>query len=240
MPALRPSRPTVGTSPKRYEGGALDLFGHVVQNRIFSQDQQMASTIPPSWGSWHQPLRVRKSLCAAGPGGREGSSMAQVTTVYLDIETSWDREITMVGFQSSATGLVQLVGSEVTERRLSKELPRSGRLYTYNGHCFDLPEIRKQLGLDLRKRFKSRDLRWICQNHRIKGGQKKIEHRAKFYRKTKGMDGDDARDLWDQHGEGDAAALPLLRLYNAEDVKGIKAIKQYAARRGFLRGLDDD
>ena len=53
----------------------------------------------------------------------------------------------------AATGVVQLVGSEITVARLEQALPEGGVLFTYNGHCFDLVCIRRQLGIDLRARF---------------------------------------------------------------------------------------
>ena len=95
--------------------------------------------------------------------------------IFLDIETDWDREITVVGFSSRMTGLVQLVGAEITRRRFLKELPRKGHLYTYNGHSFDCVCIRHQFGIDLRESFDSRDLRWVCQRLGLMGGQKAIE-----------------------------------------------------------------
>jgi hypothetical protein len=77
--------------------------------------------------------------------------MARPLEVYLDIETDWNRNLTVVGFTSSDSGTVQRVGEEITLGRLTRWLPRNGRMYTYNGHCFDLPCIRAQLGIDLRK-----------------------------------------------------------------------------------------
>jgi uncharacterized protein YprB with RNaseH-like and TPR domain len=94
--------------------------------------------------------------------------------IYLDIETDERMHITVVGFRAAETGLVQLVGDEVTPERLHAELPAAGRLFTYNGHCFDLPVIRKRLGMDLRVRFDSWDLRFICQRQGLTGGQKHI------------------------------------------------------------------
>src|SRR5262245_4044241 len=98
--------------------------------------------------------------------------------IYLDVETDWWRELTVIGFKSSVTGMVQLVGSEITARRLRKLLPHHGRLFTYNGHCFDISCIRTQLGFDLRERFELFDLRWICQRLGMGGGQKFIERRV--------------------------------------------------------------
>ncbi len=109
--------------------------------------------------------------------------MAGRIEVYLDVETNWRRELTVIGFRSSATGLVQLIGTEITARRLRKELPRGGWLFTYNGHCFDLSCIDNQLGWNLRDQFESLDLRWICRRAGLLGGQKRIEQRIGHERK---------------------------------------------------------
>jgi uncharacterized protein len=154
--------------------------------------------------------------------------------IFLDVETNWSQELTVLGFRSLETGLVQLVGKEITHNRLIKKLPHSGRLYTYNGHCFDLSRIKQQLGLDLRERFDSWDLRWICQRHGICGGQKAIERKIGIRRSTEGIDGMDAIFLWEGHLKGDGDALSTLLRYNAEDLEGLMAISEDLARRGLL------
>ena len=160
--------------------------------------------------------------------------MAKPIEVYLDVETNWGRELTVVGFQSSVTGVIQLVGSEITTRRLRKELPREGRLFTYNGHCFDICCVRKQLGIDLQHQFESFDLRWICQRVGLRGGQKLIEQRIGHVRKCAEMDGLDAIRLWNEYEDGDRRALGLLLRYNAEDLTGLMKIKRHLSARGLL------
>ena len=151
----------------------------------------------------------------------------KIVQIFLDIETNWDRQLTVFGFRSTDTGLVQLVGKEITRSRILKELPRSGRLYTYNGHCFDLPCITKQFRLDLRKSYDSWDLRWICQRHGIFGGQKAIEQQIGFERITEGIDGMEAIYLWERYLRGDEYALSTLLQYNAEDLDGVAAIRRH-------------
>lgn len=85
--------------------------------------------------------------------------MRNLPIIDLDVETDWSRRLTLVGFRVDGVQLVQLVGEQITLAGLREVLPRRGILYTYNGHCFDLPVIRTQLGLDLRARYDSRDLR---------------------------------------------------------------------------------
>jgi uncharacterized protein YprB with RNaseH-like and TPR domain len=161
-------------------------------------------------------------------------STAQPHDVYLDIETDYAQRLTVIGFRSATTGLVQLVGEHINSLALHQALPASGRLFTYNGHCFDLPVIRKQLGMDLRVRFDSWDLRFVCARHGLKGGQKAVEHAIGCIRALEGMDGRDALWLWERFRCGDARALATLLRYNAEDVDGLGAIHQYLAERGQL------
>ena len=160
--------------------------------------------------------------------------MPKPIDIYLDVETNWWRKLTVIGFRSSVTSTVQLVGSDITASRLHLLLPREGRLFTYNGHCFDISCIRAQLGLDLRGRFESFDLRWICQRNGLRGGQKRIERRCGHLRQCKGMDGLDAISLWNDYQQGDKEALALLLRYNAEDLRGLMIIKQHLASRGLL------
>ena len=61
--------------------------------------------------------------------------------LYLDIETNYSGEITVVGMYSKKMGLVQLLRPQINAEELINALPPVGKLYTYNGHCFDLPVI---------------------------------------------------------------------------------------------------
>ncbi len=105
--------------------------------------------------------------------------MPKALNLFLDVETEctyengWIHELTVVGFRSSKTGVVQLVGDEITAGRLRRLLPKRGRLFTFGGHSFDLPRIRRELRLDLHDRFDCCDLLQICRSNRIKGDQKK-------------------------------------------------------------------
>jgi uncharacterized protein YprB with RNaseH-like and TPR domain len=161
-------------------------------------------------------------------------AMSDTMEIYLDVETDWNRRLTLVGFRSRVTGLVQLVGDDITPERIRRVLPLSGVLYTYNGHCFDLPIIRHQLGLDLRGSYTSRDLRWICQRHGLRGGQKAIEQRIGIARALAGLDGRDAIVLWSRYQGGDSQALEVLLRYNAEDLDGLVAIRDHLRHRGLM------
>ena len=107
--------------------------------------------------------------------------------IYLNIETHWDRNITVVGFRSEATGLDQL-----------KELPKTGRSVTYNGHCFDLYVIRQCVSVNLLDQYESIDLNWVWQRNGITGGQKRIEVKLGISRETEGVDPLEAIQLWNR------------------------------------------
>jgi hypothetical protein len=160
--------------------------------------------------------------------------MTESIEIHLDIETDWHSRLTVIGFESRETGLVQLVGSEISSHRLLRELPRSGRLFTYNGHCFDLVRIRKHLQVDLAHHFESCDLRWVCQRNGLRGGQKVIEKWFGFERRGEELDGRDAIRLWEKARSGDEESLQRLLEYNACDVRGIEAIKRGLRRKGLL------
>lgn len=151
--------------------------------------------------------------------------------IYLDIETSWDRGITVIGFHAEATGLVQLVAPDIDPGALVSALPGSGRLITFNGHAFDLPVIRAQLGVDLRSRYDSLDLRYLCKSAGLSGGQKAIEHILGIERDTEGVDGRQAMQLWAAWRRGSRAALDRLLAYNRDDVLGMVRLHRAAERR---------
>jgi len=138
--------------------------------------------------------------------------------LYLDIETDYQRRITVLGVYGRGLGLVQLVGSEITRRRFMRLLPDKGQLFTFFGHRFDLPIIRDQVGICLRTRFESCDLYDICRRAGLSGGQKAIERELGITRSMPGMDGRDALRLWAEYKDGDPQALKTLLRYNRDDI----------------------
>jgi uncharacterized protein YprB with RNaseH-like and TPR domain len=155
--------------------------------------------------------------------------MPRPIDIYLDIETSWDRSITVIGMFSRLTGFVQLVAPRIGPRLLLDALPDNGVLHTFNGHCFDIPVIRQHLGVDLRSRFESRDLRYLCKAKGLTGGQKLIERQLGLERATEGVDGMEAMRLWNRWQGGCRDSLDLLLRYNRDDVMGMRVLKQAVA-----------
>jgi uncharacterized protein YprB with RNaseH-like and TPR domain len=157
-------------------------------------------------------------------------------SLYLDIETDYERQITVLGMYHRSYGLIQLVSPKISRYRLLQALPVAERLFTFNGHCFDLPYIYSQLGIDLRNKFESSDLRYLCEKINLRGGQKRIERRLGFSRRFQNLDGRKAQYLWYRYmRKKDEAALRLLLAYNSEDIMNMVRIRSYLRLKGVLR-----
>jgi len=146
---------------------------------------------------------------------------------YLDIETSFEGGITVVGLYADDRGCIQLVGPQVTEVSLYRILEGLRTLCTYNGSRFDLPVIHRRLGADLAAEFESCDLMLECWRVGLKGGLKRAEEQLGIRRWTKGLDGFDAMRLWHRYeAYGDGEALATLLEYNREDVVNLKRLDE--------------
>ena len=160
-----------------------------------------------------------------------------VMAAYLDIETSFDGEITVIGIYLGTGKLVQLVGEEAGIERLGIALDGVKTLYTYNGSRFDLPLIVHQLGADLAREYQCRDLMYDCWRENLRGGLKKVEVRLGIDRETSGISGLDAVRLWWRYQGGDQNALKTLLHYNREDCQNLEVLraklKDGAWRRGW-------
>jgi len=141
---------------------------------------------------------------------------------YLDIETSFAGDITIVGIFCPPDRLVQLVGDEVNWTNLWNALDGVTTILTYNGSRFDLPVIKRAVNLDLRKYFTCRDLMHDCWQKNLYGGLKRVEEQLGIARTTKGIDGLEAMRLWERvRVYGDEKALQVLLAYNRDDVQNL-------------------
>ena len=153
---------------------------------------------------------------------------------YLDIETSFDGAITIVGCYLVDRGLIQLVGGMVSDISVWRALEGVETICTYNGSRFDLPVIRRRLGLDLAKEFRSHDLMYDCWRNGLFGGLKRVEEQLGIARRSKGIDGWDAMRLWSRYEDGgDREALEILLAYNRDDVLNLPVLE---ARLSELEG----
>jgi len=147
---------------------------------------------------------------------------------YLDIETSFQGAITVVGLYTEARGMIQLVGGMVTDLAVWRALEGVETICTYNGSRFDLPVIRKRLGLDLNRECRSHDLMYDCWRHGLFGGLKRVEEQLGIARGSKGIDGWDAMRLWSRFEDvGDEEALDTLLMYNRDDVLNLPVLEAY-------------
>ncbi|HDP69666.1 MAG TPA: exonuclease [Actinobacteria bacterium] len=138
---------------------------------------------------------------------------------YLDIETSFDGRITVVGIYRPSKNLVQFILPNITAEAILDFLRGAEIVVTYNGSRFDLPVIEKHFDLNLMNYFESLDLMYDCWRHNLYGGLKKVEEYLGINRDLPGMNGYDAVMLWSRYETyGDEKALEVLLKYNKEDV----------------------
>ncbi len=152
-------------------------------------------------------------------GRNIGVLTKKLRTAYLDIETSYQGEITVVGIYYPPDELIQLVGDEIHRTNLVRALDSAEKVCTYNGSRFDLPVIRLKTGLDVSMLWLHCDLMLDCWRQGLRGGLKRVEEVLGIPRQTAGMDGRDALRLWEIYRtQGDEEALRLLLQYNRDDV----------------------
>jgi hypothetical protein len=117
------------------------------------------------------------------------------------------------------------VGGDISEVALWKALEGVQVICTYNGSRFDLPVIRRRLGVDLLSSFASHDLMYDCWRHRLYGGLKRVEERLGIFRRSRGIDGIEAMRLWHRYETTrDRGALMTLLDYNREDVLNLEVL----------------
>jgi uncharacterized protein YprB with RNaseH-like and TPR domain len=153
---------------------------------------------------------------------------------YLDIETTglsgYYADLTVVGVcleRGRQCRIIQLVGDQITARRVIAAVKKAGILYTYNGARFDLPFIKARLGIDLAERINHKDLMYDCWRQNLYGGLKVVEEKLRIPRKTQGMDGRMAVRLWyDYEDYGNKKSLALLLEYNREDILNLTVLRR--------------
>jgi uncharacterized protein YprB with RNaseH-like and TPR domain len=153
---------------------------------------------------------------------------------YLDIETSYAGEITVLGIFRPPSDLIQLTHPDISRDSLLEALDGVEEVITYWGHRFDLPVISRWLGVNLREVFPSRDLADHCHRHGLYGGLKVVEQVLGIRRRSDGLDGSDAMRLWEEWCRGDRRSLRKLLTYNEDDV-----VNLYLLEKELFR-LDND
>jgi uncharacterized protein YprB with RNaseH-like and TPR domain len=146
---------------------------------------------------------------------------------YLDIETDREGNISVIGISIGSQGFKQFVGKGITSHKVANCLRQARTIVTFNGDSFDLPQIKKHLNLDLAVTHHSYDLFKVKKQLNIKGGLKELEKLYGIERKTDGVNGFKAIQLWEiyrRHGRKDA--LELLLQYNREDVLNLIPLEE--------------
>ena len=157
---------------------------------------------------------------------------------YLDIETSYSGDITVLGIFRPPSDLVQLTYPEISEASLLDALDGTEEVITYWGHRFDLPVIARCLGVNLREVFASRDLADHCHRHGLFGGLKVVEGVLGIPRRSAGLDGSDAMRLWEEWMRGDRRALKTLLMYNEDDVVNLYLLEKELVRLDAANGAE--
>ncbi len=152
---------------------------------------------------------------------------------FLDIETSFEGEITVLGIYRGDGTIIQLVGKEITRSNLLKSLTGTTTIYTYNGSRFDLPIIKEKLNVDLDDFFITYDLMYDCWERNLYGGLKKVEQMLGIKRRLKEVNGWVAMELWYQYEEeNNKKALQVLLEYNKEDIVNLPVLMEKLGKRG--------
>ncbi|MBM3254072.1 MAG: exonuclease [Candidatus Omnitrophica bacterium] len=157
---------------------------------------------------------------------------------YIDIETSYEMEITVIGIYLSNRRFKQFIGSQLTRDSILNSLKGVKRIFTYNGDRFDIPMIRRVFDVDLTTEFECFDLMRECHRKKLYGGLKGVERILGIRRKTEGIDGYQAMRLWHEYKEyGNNRALKVLLMYNKEDTVNLCRIKQLILKRYGKEGI---
>jgi uncharacterized protein YprB with RNaseH-like and TPR domain len=147
-------------------------------------------------------------------------------TAYLDIETTGlggpGDHITTIALYDGEVVYHYVYGENL--EAFGDDIRRYDLLVTYNGKCFDVPFIRKSLGIPMTRAHI--DLMHVMRGLGITGGLKGCEKKLGLDRKElDGVDGYFAVLLWQDYVQnGNKAALETLLAYNMEDVVNLETL----------------
>ncbi|HET6418638.1 MAG TPA: ribonuclease H-like domain-containing protein [Geobacteraceae bacterium] len=148
------------------------------------------------------------------------------STAYLDIETTGlggpDDHITTIALYDGKSVFHYVYGENLDDFR--DDIKRYDVLVTYNGKCFDLPFIRRTLGVAAPRVHI--DLMYVLRALGITGGLKGCEKKLGIDRKElDGVDGYFAVLLWKEYlKSGGREVLDTLLAYNIEDAVNLEVL----------------
>ena len=138
---------------------------------------------------------------------------------YLDIETTHDQRISVIGIYRNDIGTIQLIDGGINDLAIYNALEGIETIVTFNGSGFDLPFIKRRLRINLLNDYTHSDLMLVCRKRGLRGGLKLIVANIGIQRATAGISGFDAPRLWRRYEElHDQQSLEILLHYNQEDV----------------------
>jgi uncharacterized protein len=146
-------------------------------------------------------------------------------TIYVDIETNWQHDITVLGIYDGKQVKHFIKGKNLTKQNVQEHL-RGKLIVTYNGASFDLPVIRRYFG-DVMEPIPHFDCRHLAARLGYVGGLKALERSLGIRRaaEVEGMSGEDALHLWDLYqASGEEVYLQRLLAYNEEDIVNLEVV----------------
>jgi len=152
------------------------------------------------------------------------------STAYIDIETTGTGKgldhITTIALYDGNHVYTFVHGRNLEE--FSDQIRDYGLVVTFNGACFDIPFIEKELGIVMPRAHI--DLRFVLKSLGYKGGLKKCEHWFGLDRgNLDGVDGYWAVLMWSAfENTGDERILETLLAYNVEDVLSLELLLCHA------------
>jgi len=148
------------------------------------------------------------------------------TTVYLDIETTgmdpYDQAITTIALYDGRSVSYYIAGQNL--EAFKSDIARYGLIVTYNGKCFDIPFIERNLGIRLPHAHI--DLRHVLASLGFTGGLKRCEAMLGLARgELSGVDGFFAVLLWNEYRHyKNENALQTLLAYNIQDAVNLETL----------------
>ena len=147
---------------------------------------------------------------------------------YLDIEVDSSGKVILVGISDYYNSNFFVKGVNLDRKSIEKELLKFKVLITFNGSSFDLPKLRKELGVLVK--VPHIDLKPLCVNLGLKGGLKEVEKELNL-RRPQHLKGNPV-SLWKAfHASGDKEYLDLLIEYNKEDIENLKGVMERVYRQ---------
>ncbi|MEO0288098.1 MAG: ribonuclease H-like domain-containing protein [candidate division WOR-3 bacterium] len=142
---------------------------------------------------------------------------------YIDIETSFEGEITLVGLYVGGNFYVYKNGEDYL--KLEKMFSIPSILVSFNGQTFDIPRIKKEFPFLSLPDFHF-DLFRASKSVGWKGGLKKLEEKFMIERskRVKNLTGYDAVLLWQEYKNGSKDSLNTLIEYNMFDVINLEKL----------------